>query len=152
MRTHHDQSRELLRCPICETLLQHERGFTCPRCRRRPLCVKHRAPGRKECFGCAQEILQKELAGLYAQEKSLKAFEHLMQFLFIVFSILFAAGRFDTEGILRPYLDNPIGDNLLFFGIVAAAGYVISLIILYNQRQNIRNAESQVRTFSMRRA
>lgn len=151
MTVKNSQAGELQKCLVCETLLQNEKSFACPRCRRRPLCMKHRASGRKECFGCAHEIVREELAGLFSQEKSLYAFSRLMQFVFLVFAILFTASRFDTAGVLQPYLDNPIGGNLLFFGLGAAAGYVISLIILYNQRQAIRNAEDQLRTLATRR-
>lgn len=135
---------ELLTCKICGSYLRKEEGFTCPRCRRSPLCRSHRAPGRKECTGCVLEMKTRELRDLQKQEHNIRSFLRLTQFVFLVFAIFFISsktGLAETVSFLR---NNIIMENLGYLGGLSASGYILFYIILYNQKSRIRKLEAGI--------
>lgn len=87
---------ELFRCQVCDSYLRKNEGYTCPRCKRGPICKTHRARGKKECTSCVFEMQMEELRDLRGQEQSIKSFLKLLQFLFLVFAIVFIALKTDV--------------------------------------------------------
>jgi hypothetical protein len=141
----------LLRCPVCDSYLGKNEGFTCPRCRRGPLCRTHRVPGRRECAGCVFEMQAEELRNLRRQEDSIRSFLKLLQFLFIVFAIVFVALRAGIAETIEFLQYSIITQSLELIGGISVVGYVLFHLILYNQKQRISGLESQMNRSEVRR-
>ncbi len=146
-----EDKQELLRCAVCDVYIRREEGFICPRCRRGPLCKSHRVPLRRECSSCVFDMKNKELVALREQEQSLKSFLRLLQFLFIVFAILFVAVRTGTAEVLQFLHDSVIADGFGYMGALSVAGYAIFYLLLLSQRQRIREMESEMNKAEFRR-
>lgn len=142
---------ESKKCSICGVLLDGE-GFTCPKCRRTLLCNAHRYSGRRECASCVYEEQRRELLDLTRQEAGLKGFTRLLQFVFLVFAVLFVAVRFEVPGVPEFIAESFIADSLIYLGIAAAGGYLLMLIVLYNQRKQIAEREAAMRKIEKRRS
>jgi hypothetical protein len=142
---------ELLRCQVCDTYIKREEGFTCPKCKRGPLCRSHRVPQRRECASCVFDMQNKELIGLREQEQSLRSFLRLLQFLFIVFAILFVAVRTGAAEVLEFLQDSLIIDGVGYMGVLSVVGYLIFYFLLLGQRHRIREMESELNKAAFRR-
>lgn len=141
----HSQGRdELPTCKICGSYLDKGEGFRCPRCRRSPLCHKHRLSGSRECVGCVLEIKSKELRALKNQETGIRGFLRLVQFIFLLFATLFISSKMGLAQMVGFLRDNVIMDNLGYLGWLSVAGYVIFRAILYNQKGRISNLEAGI--------
>lgn len=146
-----EDKQELLRCAVCDVYVRREEGFTCPRCRRGPLCKSHRVPRRRECASCVFDMKNKELVALRGQEQSLKSFLRLLQFLFIVFAILFVSVRTGVAEVLQFLQDSVITDGFGYMGVLSVAGYAVFYLLLLSQRQRIREMESEMNKAEFRR-
>jgi len=146
-----EKEKDLLRCFDCDVYLHPEESFVCPRCRKGPLCKKHRAPGRKECASCMFEIRKKELKELAGQEKSIQHFQQFLQFIFIVFAVFFVALKFGLGQFVEILQEPMLARYLLYIGIISVAAYIIFTLILYNQRGKIADAELQLKELDSRR-
>jgi hypothetical protein len=142
---------ELLRCPVCDVYVTREEGFICPRCRRGPLCKSHRVPGRRECASCVFDMQNKELIALREQEQSLNSFLRLLQFLFLVFAVLFVALRTGVTEVLDFLQDSVITAGFGYMGVLSVVGYAIFYLLLLSQRQKIREMESGMNKAEFRR-
>ncbi len=142
---------EPVQCPVCDTYIRKDEGFTCPRCKRGPLCRSHRARGKRECEGCVLEMQAEELGDLRRQEESIKSFLRLLQFLFIVFAIVFIALRAGVAETIEFLQYSFIPQSLELLGGLSVVGYVLFTLILYNQRQRIRGLESEMNDSRFRR-
>jgi hypothetical protein len=151
MRTAVESGQELVRCPVCDAYLKKEEGFCCPRCKRGPLCKSHRVAGRRECAGCVLDLQSKELIELRDQERSLSSFLKLLQFLFIVFAILFVAARTGSIEVLAFLQDSFIMDGIGYLGGAAVMGYVIFYLIRLGQRHRIRQMEFELNKAVLKR-
>ena len=149
---HPPSEREgLVRCQICESYLTGTEVFTCPKCRRGPLCKSHKAPGRRECASCAFEIQARELNEMKKQEKGLKSFLHLLQFFFLVFAILFIALKLGPPEISEFLGFSLLTEGLAVMGGLSVVGYSIFYFILYNQRDRVRALETLLKKTEFRR-
>ena len=146
-----ENNQELLRCPVCDVYVRREEGFICPRCKRGPLCKSHRVPRRRECASCVFDMKNKELVALRKQEQSLKSFLRLLQFLFIVFAILFIALRTGVAEVLQFLQDSVITDGFGYMGVLSVAGYAAFYLLLLGQRQRVREMESEMNKTEFRR-
>jgi len=135
---------ELARCPICDDYFDVIGGFYCPKCRRGPLCKKHRAFGTKECLSCTLDTKLHEINALRGQEKSIKSFVSFTQFVFLVFSVLFIALQFAVFEEVEFLRHNTFTENLIYIGLGAAVLYAISYVIILGQRKKIANLESKM--------
>ncbi len=151
MKQAEENRQELLRCPVCDVYVTREDGFICPRCRRGPLCKDHRVPGRRECASCVFDLRNKELIALREQEKSLKSFLTLLQFLFIVFAIIFISIRTGVAEVLQFLRDSVITDGFGYMGVLSVVGYMIFYLLLISQRQKIRGMEAGMNKAEFRR-
>ncbi len=138
------EQEELKRCLICTTYIKGTEGFTCPRCKKGPFCKKHRMPGRRECAGCVFEMKHREVLELKKQEQSIKDFIKLLQFVFLVFAVFFVAIRMGLTEFVDFLKDSIVTHNLVYFGIIPVAGYLLFYIILYNQRSKIKGLEGEM--------
>jgi hypothetical protein len=141
----------LLRCPVCDAYIGKNEGFKCPRCKRGPLCRIHRVPGRKECSGCVFEMQAEELRNLRRQEGSIRSFLKLLQFLFIVFAIVFVALRTGIAETIEFLQYSIVTQSLVLLGGLSVVGYVLFYFILYNQSRRISGLEYEMSRSEFRR-
>jgi hypothetical protein len=139
-----EKKEEFLECPICNTYLRRNEGFTCPKCRRGPFCRTHRLPGERACPGCVLEIKSREISSLRAQEKSLRGFSLFLQFFFLVFAIFYVADKLGFGEYMELLIINIIMKYSLYIGLVALLGSLVFYILLRAQRSRIVELESQV--------
>jgi hypothetical protein len=142
---------DLIRCPVCEVYLKKTEGFICSKCKRGPLCKKHKVIRSSECASCLYDRRRKDLLLLKEQEINLKSFLRLLQFLFLVFAVFFIALRSGLEDTVEFLQSSFIKDSLLYLGGIAVFGYIVFYFILYNQRGKIQEAESEIRKVEVRR-
>jgi hypothetical protein len=135
---------ELPTCQICGSYLSKGEGFQCPRCRRSPLCQKHKMSGMRECAGCVLEIKSKALRDMKSQEASLKSFLRLTQFAFLVFIILFVCSKTGIAEAVSFLKENMIMDNLGYLGGLSAGSYILFRVILYVQRARMDKLEAMI--------
>jgi len=146
-----EDKKDLSRCRVCEVYLHAEESFFCPRCRKGPLCRKHRVPDRKECSCCVFDIRKKELQALKGQEMSIKQFLYFLQFLFLVFAVFFVALKFGLGDVIEILQEPMLAKYLLYLGIIPVVAYILFTLILYNQRGKIADAEMQPGKLDKRR-
>ncbi|MBA4373839.1 MAG: hypothetical protein C0402_13385 [Thermodesulfovibrio sp.] len=142
---------ELSRCILCNTYINAKESFTCPRCRKGPLCKTHRFSGRRECTSCVFDLKQREVVDLRKQEQSITDFTRLLQFIFLVFAIFFIAARAGLLEFVDFLKENIVSSNLAWFGILPIAGYLLFYIILYNQRNKIKEIEAEMHAMEFKR-
>ena len=140
-----ENQEDLERCPVCEHYFKRGEGFTCVRCRRGLLCKRHRVAGTKECSSCVIERRHKELSALKEQEMSLKSFLRLLQFIFLVFAVLFIALKIGLEDMVEFLQYSLIKEILPYVGIGAFLGYLVVYFILYNQKSKTLELENVIR-------
>ena len=85
------------------------------------------------------------------QEINLKSFLSLLQFLFLVFAIFFIALRTGLEDMVEFLQYSFLKDSLVYMGIIAVFGYLVFYLILYNQRNNISELETEIKNLEIRR-
>ena len=137
---------ELLQCAVCEQYVDRNEAYRCPRCKKSPLCKKHRLPGKKECVSCTIELKLHEINALCGQEKSIRNFIRFIQFIFLVCAVFFITlkiGMLDEVDFLK---DNIFSDNLIYIGIATLIFYVLSYIVLLHQKQKISAVQSEIDT------
>ena len=140
-----EKQEELLRCPVCDYHFKREEGFTCIKCRRGLLCKRHKVAGTKECASCVIERRHKELSDLKEQEMSLKGFLRLLQFLFLVFAVLFIALKIGLEDTVEFLQYDFIKNGLPYLGGGAFLGYIVIYFVLYNQKSKTNELENVIR-------
>jgi hypothetical protein len=141
----------LIKCSVCEEYLKKNEGFYCPKCKKGPLCKKHRSPGKKECISCTIEIKLHEIKTLSGQEKSIQHFIRFIQFLFLVVSVFFIAlklGMLDEIDFLK---NNIFTENLIYIGIGTVVFYAISYIVLFSQKAKIADLHSEIEKIRFRK-
>lgn len=142
---------ELLRCVLCNSYIDKKDAFTCPRCRKGPLCKAHRFSGRRECTSCVFDLKQREVSALRQQEQGISGFIKLLQFIFLVFAIFFVAAKSGLLEFVDFLKENIVVSNLVWFGILPVAGYLLFYVILYNQRSKIKEIEAEMQAMEFRR-
>jgi len=145
------KTNELEKCPVCEVYVHQDEGFLCPRCRKSPLCRKHRVSGRRECASCVFDLTKKELQVLRGQEGNIKQFMRFLQFIFLVFAIFFVAFKFGLTEYIEILQDTRMTTFLTYLGVLSVTFYILFMIILYNQRSKIADIEVQIRKLEVRK-
>ena len=140
-----EKQEDLAKCPVCDFYFKREEGFTCIKCRRGPLCKKHKVSGTKECASCVIERRNKELSDLKEQERSLNSFLRFLQFLFLVFAVLFIAYRIGLEDTVEFLKYSFIKDILPYIGGGSFLGYLFFYFILYNQKAKNLELETVIK-------
>jgi hypothetical protein len=142
---------ELSKCPVCEVYVHQDEGFVCSRCRKGPLCRKHRVAGRKECASCVFDLKKRDLNVLRDQERSIRNFLKFLQFVFLVFAIFFIAFKFGLAEFVEVLKDVPVSKYMVYMGIIPVTGYILFMMILYNQRSKIEDIEHQIKKLEVRK-
>jgi hypothetical protein len=141
----------VIRCSVCEEHFKKIETFYCPKCKKGPLCKKHRSPGKKECVSCTIENKLQEINTLSVQEKSIHHFIRFIQFLFLVVSVFFIAlklGILDEIDFLK---NNIFTENLIYIGIGTIVFYAISYIVFFSQKTKIADLNSEIEKIRFRK-
>jgi hypothetical protein len=142
---------ELIRCAACEDYINSSDGFYCLKCKKGPLCRKHRLTGRRECRSCTIDLKLEEMHQLKQQEQNIRSFIRFVQFLFLVFSIFFIAIKFSLAEEVSFLQNHLITESLLYLGIGSVVLYGIFFAVLLNQRSKIDSIESSISGIEVRR-
>lgn len=136
----------LIQCPVCDDYFQASEGFFCPKCRKGPLCKRHRVPGRKECTSCIVDIKLTELKTLRAQERNLRHFIRFTEFIIFAIAIYYLALKYDLlDEVYLDFLErNFFADHLIPIGVAVVIVSLIFYAVLLNQRQKIAEIESDI--------
>jgi hypothetical protein len=140
-----------IKCSICEEHFKKIEAFYCPKCKKGPLCKKHRSPGKKECISCTIENKLHEINTLSGQEKSIHHFIRFIQFLFLVVSVLFIALKFGILDEIDFLKNNIFTVNLIYIGIGTAIFYAISYVVLFSQKAKIADIHSEIEKTGFRK-
>jgi hypothetical protein len=146
-----EDQEDLLKCPVCEIYFNKAEGFICIRCKKGPLCKRHKIAQTKECASCVFDRKLKELAPLKGQESDLRSFLRLLQFIFLVFAIFFIALKMGLEDTIEFLQYGFIQEGLLFMGIAAVFGYILFYYLLYNLKNKIVEHEAEIKKIQIRR-
>jgi len=131
-------------CVICGKQTESQKTFVCKRCRKAPLCLEHMDREYKVCSGCAAEERLTLYQNLATQERNVKSFLRLMQFILTLVVIFYGVKRFFYELVPDPLKVNVFFDYLFLWGGVSLAGLVLCYIILISQEQKIREIEDKI--------
>ena len=140
-----DKQEDLTRCPVCDFYFKSSEGFTCIRCRRGPVCYKHKVAGTKECVSCVIDRKLKEHSVIKAQEISLNSFLRFLQFLFLVFAVLFIAVQIGLDDTLEFLQYDFIKGGLPYLGGGAFLGCIVMYFVLHNQKAKTLELENVIR-------
>jgi hypothetical protein len=142
---------DITKCSICADYLNSNEAYFCPRCKKGPLCKKHRLPGRKECVSCIFDRTLNEVHILRGQEKNIKSFINFLQFLFIVFAITFIALTFGFLEEIAYLKENLVIKNITYLGIGTAVLLIIFYLVMLNQMRKIKEIEAELDKIGGRR-
>lgn len=146
-----DERNELTKCPVCDNYVHQQESFVCPRCKKSHLCRKHRVPGRRECASCVFDLKKKELNVLRVQEGSVRQFLKFLQFIFLFSAVIFIALKLGISEFVEILQHSILPTYIVYFSIIPIAGYILFLIILYNQRGKVVDMECQIKKLEVRR-
>ena len=144
-----EDPEDLIRCPVCEVYMKKTEGFICSKCKRGPLCNKHKVIRSSECGSCLYDRRRKDLLLLKEQEINLKSFLRLLQFLFLVFAVFFIALKIGLENTVEFLKDSFIIELLPYIGGGAFLGYVVFYFILNNQNSKSSELENVIRKMKL---
>jgi hypothetical protein len=122
-------------CIGCDKPVEKARTFMCRSCKRSPFCFTHLDEEFKTCSGCAFEKRVGLYNDLLKQEKSLRGFLRLVQFIFIMSAILFSASRLFAEHIPDYVKENIFFANVYLWGGLALLGMMVCRVLLFLQKQ-----------------
>jgi hypothetical protein len=142
---------ELIQCSVCHDYFRVNEGFQCPKCRRNPLCKKHRSPGRRECVSCVIDMKLRELTNLRGQEKSIQNFIRFLQFLFLVFAVFFIALKIGVGEEIGWIKDNIFAENLIYIGLGNIFVYMIFYLVMVSQRKRNDMIASEIEKIGAKR-
>ncbi|HWR59726.1 MAG TPA: hypothetical protein VN328_12640 [Thermodesulfovibrionales bacterium] len=131
-------------CFLCNEKIEKHKSFTCRKCRKTPFCLDHLDREYKVCPGCAAERRIKNYNDLLGQEKAVRAFLRLAQFIFMVSAFLFAAGRFFDDYVPEILKENIFYKHLFVWGGLAIGGMLFCYVILYSQRKKVSEVEEKL--------
>ncbi|MBI5847111.1 MAG: hypothetical protein HZB31_04050 [Nitrospirae bacterium] len=146
-----DERTELARCLVCDTYVHKQESFICPRCKKSPLCRKHRVEGRKECASCVFDFKIKELNALRGQEASIRQFLTFLQFIFMFCAVVFIALKSGIADFVEVLQHPLLTTYVMYFSIIPIGGYILFFVILYNQRGKVADREHEIRKLELRR-
>jgi hypothetical protein len=137
--------QESVQCAECGQYIDPFRGFVCKSCKRRPLCQEHRDPKmRGMCLKCANRLRRKQLQDLKSGVKSMKTFLRFIQFLFLVFAVVFVFQRFMPESIPSYIAENVVFKYIFIPGILSAVGFVVVYFIYLGQKKTVGELEAEI--------
>jgi hypothetical protein len=138
------RKERLLQCSACGDYINPKEVFSCPQCKKGPLCRRHRLPGRKECISCTIEVKLHEVKALQGQERNIRQFIRFLQFVFLLCAILFIAIRLGLSEAIDVLKHNFITENIAYIGIAAVLIAIVFYVLKFIQTQRITELESEI--------
>jgi hypothetical protein len=139
-----------LKCAYCEHSIDDLRHFSCKKCRKSPLCIEHLDREYKTCTACAAEKRIRLYHDLQAQEKSLKGFLRLTQFIFLFVAVLFTASRIFPEHFPDYLKGSVFFEYIYLWGTLSALTMLIIYFLRSSQRRKIDKLDQTIRGQEMR--
>lgn len=146
-----DEQSALTKCPVCDSYVHQQESFVCPRCKKSPLCRKHRVAGRLECASCVFDLKKKELNELKDQEGNIRQFLAFLQFIFLLCAVIFIALKSGISEYVEILQYALLPTYIIYFSLIPVVGYILFFIILYNQRGKVADIEHQIMKLELRR-
>jgi hypothetical protein len=146
-----DEQSALTKCPVCDSYVHQQESFVCPRCKKSPLCRKHRVTGRLECASCVFDLKKKELNELKDQEGNIRQFLAFLQFIFLLCAVIFIALKSGISEYVEILQYALLPTYIIYLSLITVAGYILFFIILYNQRGKVADIEHQIMKLELRR-
>jgi hypothetical protein len=131
-------------CVICGKQTESQKTFVCKRCKKSPLCFEHMDREYKVCSACAAEERLTLYHNLTTQERNIKSFLRLMQFILMLVIIFYGVKRFLYELVPDFLKVNVFFDYLFLWGGISLAGLALCYIMLISQRQKLREIEDKI--------
>ena len=132
------------KCVLCEEYIEGRKSFTCRKCKKSPFCLDHLDPELKLCPGCATEQRIRRFNDLTRQEKSIRAFLRLSQFIFMVSAIFFVVKRFFYDQLPEILRMNIFYKYLFLWGGMSICGALFCYVMLSVQKQKVREVEDKI--------
>jgi hypothetical protein len=145
------ENEGLVKCSICDDYLKKDEVFYCHRCKKGPLCKKHRLSGKKECNSCSIDDKLYEINTLSGQENSIYHFIRFIQFIFLIVSVFFITLKFGLLDEIDFLKNNIITENLVYIGIGSAIFYAVSYLVLFVQKSKIAELRSEIEKIRFRK-
>ncbi len=133
-----------VRCVLCEEHVEGRKFFTCRRCKKSPFCLNHLDQELKLCPGCATEQRIRRVRDLTRQEKSIRAFLMLSQFIFMVSAIFLVLKRFFDDQLPEILKMNIFYKYLFVWGGASIGGAIFCYVMLSMQKQKVRDVEDKI--------
>ncbi len=134
-----------VKCLICDRLVERGKTFTCRKCRKSPFFFEHLDPECKICSGCAVEEMIRPSNSLLRQEKGVRGFLRLNQFILLVAFVFVAAAKLFHEHIPEFISGNIFFEYVYVWGAAAVVGIVLCYIVVASQKQKIKEIEGKIR-------
>lgn len=134
-----------VKCLICDRLAESGKTFTCRKCRKSPFCFEHLDPEYKICSGCAVEERIRLSNSLLRQEKGVRGFLRLSQFILLMAIIFLAAAKLFHEHVPEFIRENIFFEYVYVWGAAAAVGIILCYIVIASQKQKIKEIEGKIR-------
>jgi hypothetical protein len=131
-------------CILCDKHIEGRKFFKCRKCKKSPFCLDHLDSELKLCPGCATEHRIKRFNDLTRQEKSVRAFLRLSQFIFMVSAIFFVVKRFLYDQLPDIVKINIFYKYLFVWGGLSIACTVLCYVVLSLQKQKVRQMEDKI--------
>lgn len=146
-----DERNELTRCLVCDTYVHPQESFTCPKCKKSPLCRRHRVPDRKECASCYFDLRMIELNALRNMENNIGLFLKFLQFVFIICAIVFISLKTGLSEFVEVLQFPQLEGRIVNFISIPIGGYILFFLILYNLRRKETDMVEQLSKLEFRR-
>ena len=134
----------MVTCITCDKPVEREKTFICRKCSRSPFCFTHLDREFNICSGCAFEKRVGLYDDLLKQEKSLRSFLRLMQFIFILSAMLFSGSRLFVERIPDLVRDNIFFAYVYVWGALAVFGMAVCYMVLFSQKQKAAALDEKI--------
>jgi len=134
----------LVKCCLCEKSLESRKSFACKGCKKSPFCLEHLDPEYKVCSGCATEERIRLYNNLLRQEKGVKGFLRLTQFILVMAIIFLAARNLVHEHIPEFIRENMFFEYVFVWGGAAALGIILCYVIISSQKQKMKEIDGKI--------
>jgi hypothetical protein len=135
-----------LQCIACGQYLENVRHFRCKKCRKGPMCMSHLDVESDICSACSMEIRAKRLKNLSGTQKSANGIFRLMEFIFILCAVFFAATRLMPEHMPEFLKDNIFSRNLYIWAGISAFGSVVFCASSRILKGKVVSLEEEIKT------
>ncbi len=136
----------MVKCMLCEKLIEDRRSFTCKRCGKSPCCLQHLDREYRVCSGCAAEERIRLRGDIMRQARSVKGFLRFTQFVFILAALFFALDMLVNEHVPEVLRESVFFAYVFYWGGAAVAGMVLCYVLILSQQQKRKEIEEWIQS------